>query len=235
MPVADGDISDDPRAAFSLVELLVVLAIMAILASLVAPAAGRARRRAQQTACVSNLRQVGLLFMVYGNERGGQYPWAHDPISPGIWLWMGRGWRPVLEPYAPRNAAGGIFFCPGDAKARAQFDSTSYAYSMSFYHSPEQINEMTSVADNYSNPRPAVPQRAAAVVYPARKILAGEWSSVHAPFAADRGWFGPGGRRVFLFADNHVRPLDADQLAPANDGNPNPNLTRDGLRGGDTP
>lgn len=223
------------RAAFSLVELLVVMAVVSILLGLVLPAAQRARRQAQRTACASNLRQIGLLFTLYGNERGGQYPWANDPIRPGIWLWMGRGWRPVLEPYAPTNSAGGIFACPGDAKARAQYDSTSYAYSMAFYHSPEQINGMTAVADNYSNPRPAVPQRAANVAEPSRKILAGEWSSVHAPFAADRGWFGPGGRRVFLFAENHVRSLDAAEIAIANDGNPNPNLTRDGIRGADVP
>lgn len=223
------------QAAFSLIELLVVIAIIAVLVSVVMPALSRARRRAQQMACSSNLRQVGLLFTAYTMENRDYYPSADDPVRPGIWLWMGRGWRPVLETYASRNPYGGIFFCPGDEKARAQYDSTSYAYSLSFYHSPEQINGMTAVADNYSNPRPAVPQRSSNVRSPSRKVLAGEWSSVHFPFSADRGWFGPGGRRVFLFADNSVLTHAASEIAPANDGNPNPNLTRDGIRGEDLP
>ena len=224
---------DRRRRAFTLVELLVVIAIVAVLMGLALPGLSRAQVRAQQVACSSNLRQVGQAFLLYGNERLGLYPWAEDPVQSGVWLWMGRGWRPVLESYVPRAGSAGVFHCPADRKSAAQFDSTSYAYSMAFYHSPDQVNGMTSVADNYGNPRPPVPQRAGNVEFPGRKILAGEWLSVHARLAGDRGWFGPGGRRLFLFADHHVEPVDAERLRPANDGNPNPNLTRDGIRGAD--
>ncbi len=221
------------RAGFTLVELLTVLAIVAVLASLSLTGLTRARQRGQQTVCGNNLRQIGMAFLMYGNDRNEEYPWAQDPVRPGIWLWMGRGWRPELEPYAPRGGGPGVFFCPADKKAAAQYDNTSYAYSMAFYHSPEQINGMTSTADNYSNPRPPVRQKFGNVAQPSMKILAGEWSSVHAPFAGDRGWFGPGGNRMFLFADYHVEPVEASRLKTANDGNPNPNLTRDGIRGSD--
>lgn len=220
-------------SGFTLVELLTVMVIVAILASLSLTGLTRARRRGQETLCSNNLRQIGCAFLLYGNEHRDEYPWAQDPLRPGIWLWMGRGFRPTLEPYAPRGGAAGVFFCPADRKAAAQYDYTSYAYSLSFYHSPEQIDGMTSVADNYSNPRPPVRQKAAFVATPSSKILSGEWSSVHAPFAADRGWFGPGGKRVFLFADLHVESVEASRLLPANDGNPNPNLTRHGIRGAD--
>ncbi len=223
------------RTGFTLIELLVTLGIIAILAAMLMPGLTRARRAAHRTVCASNLRQVGLAFEMYLQSHAGVYPWAEDPVRPGIWLWMGRGWRPELEPFLPRAGGPGVFFCPGDVKASQQYDYTSYAYSMAFYHSPEQINGMTSTADNYTNPRPPAPQKAAAVVFPSSKVLAGEWSSVHAPFVGDRGWFAPGGQRNFLFADGHVAFVEAASLRTANDGNPNPNLTRDGVRGSDVP
>jgi len=220
------------RRAFTLVELLVVMAVLAALAGLLLPALRSAVNSARRTTCLGNLGQVGMGFQSYLQDAGEVFPAADDPVSanPMFWLWMGRGWRPLLAPYL---AEPKVFWCPTDTGAVAKFETTSYAYSMAFYHSPEQINSMTTAAATYSNPQPTIPQRLARVRLPGQKVLAGEWTSNHRAAPGDNGWWNWSGARNMLFVDGHAVFCDAEGILPANDGFPDPNLTRDGVRGFD--
>ena len=58
-------------SGFTLVELLVVIAIMSVLASMLFPVFARAREKARQTTCTSNLKQIGLALIMYADDYAG--------------------------------------------------------------------------------------------------------------------------------------------------------------------
>ncbi|MBC8136245.1 MAG: prepilin-type N-terminal cleavage/methylation domain-containing protein [Fibrella sp.] len=78
------------RAGFTLVELLVVIAVIALLTAVLLPVFAQAREKARQTACLSNLRQIGMGWTLYANDYdGGFCPVTYtvmDPV-PTIYYW----------------------------------------------------------------------------------------------------------------------------------------------------
>jgi prepilin-type N-terminal cleavage/methylation domain-containing protein/prepilin-type processing-associated H-X9-DG protein len=227
--------------AFTLVELLVVIAILAILASLLFPVASRAREASRRTTCLSNLRQIGVAFSMYLADWDDCFPNTGDP-----YLWMGRRWRWVLEPYLGErlerdpahpgeplrsSRTPQVLLCPSDDTAGEKYDSTSYGYTAACYHTPGQIAAMTT-ADLWQQDRfPCATQRLASVAYPSQKVLVAEWLTNHDSLSV--GWWDWRGARNYLFVDGHARYLRARQLNPAVTGLPDPNLTVGGLGGKD--
>jgi len=226
------------ECGFTLVELLVVIAIIALLLSVLTPSLRKAKLIAVRLKCAHNLKQIDLAVNMYLNANDNTYPCAQDPLPAGYWLWMGRGWRSFVAPHLGGNIDANnpsVLYCPQDRAAKEKYESTSYAYSMAFYHSPEQIDGMSSPADTYEDPQPSIPQRTVNVAKPSGKILIGEWLSNHSPVDEDSGWWCWEGSRNYLFADGQVRFLEAGQIRPAKDELPDANLTVRGIKGLDWP
>jgi prepilin-type N-terminal cleavage/methylation domain-containing protein len=72
------------RKAFTLIELLVVIAIIAILAAILFPVFARARENARRASCMSNLKQIGLGFMMYSQDYDEMMPMNNVTGSPTL-------------------------------------------------------------------------------------------------------------------------------------------------------
>src|SRR4051812_41644478 len=62
------------KYGFTLVELLVVIGIIALLISMLLPALNQARKQAESTQCLAQLRQCGQTLYIYANQNKGYFP-----------------------------------------------------------------------------------------------------------------------------------------------------------------
>lgn len=94
------------KRAFTLIELLVVIAIIAILAAILFPVFAQAKQAAKKSADLSNMKQIGLGFMMYSADYDDTAPFSRVVPNGGDW-WTARmmNWKDLTHPYI-KNGGG---------------------------------------------------------------------------------------------------------------------------------
>ena len=92
------------RAGFTLIELLVVIAIIAILASILFPVFSRAREKARQASCASNMKQIALSVLMYAQDYDSSMPFYSTENQDYYWY-------DAIYPYVQDWQ---LFVCPGE-------------------------------------------------------------------------------------------------------------------------
>ncbi len=195
------------RKGFTLIELLVVIAIIAILAAILFPVFAKAREKARQSSCASNLKQIALAHLQYLQDYDERFLYGWHVYS------CSSTWEGFLVPYVMNNQ---IFACPSGPGWTTYSDSGNYGWMYDELRGAElatlsqagDVSRYYLCFDSYSS-------------YVTNDDLDGnatanEWSDMTASLGADRtdkyaAWRHNDGANV-AFCDGHVKWVKREEM-----------------------
>ena len=123
------------RRGFTLIELLVVIAIIAILAAILFPVFARAREKARQASCASNVKQIMLSILMYNQDYDEKLPQSWSGAD--AWGGPSKTWADLVQPYVKNTQ---LFVCPSNLTTSMGWEGqpnrfqVSYGYNCNVTH-----------------------------------------------------------------------------------------------------
>ncbi|WP_395088680.1 type II secretion system protein [Armatimonas sp.] len=202
------------KKAFTLIELLVVIAIIAILAAILFPVFSKAREKARQTSCVSNVRQMGTAWMMYVQDYDETFPPNNSPVATNAEWVLRPGAAFPCKPCRPINKVTGL---PYDPRVFAM----PYVKNDQMFRCPSDVGIPTSIAAEPTAGKPVWKAEGssyclntvvtrlgtlAAIPVPSDTYMGAEIYGWHGDDAANRWSVATGHpNRVTYFVDGHAK------------------------------
>jgi prepilin-type N-terminal cleavage/methylation domain-containing protein/prepilin-type processing-associated H-X9-DG protein len=214
------------RRAFTLIELLVVIAIIAILAAILFPVFAKAREKARQASCQSNVKQLGLAFHQYCADYDQTWPLRCTDVPGGQ---PGNPWVAAflypdeIQPYIKNEQ---IFTCPSKVNAPGFWNTNRYdPVTRTVVNDPQGLHAKTKYGLNCAVLDWWFGRADAEVKYPARSIIIGDmWENTWDGRISPLNWWdtnaychgtgaavhNDGGN--YLYMDGHAKWQRPDQI-----------------------
>lgn len=136
------------KSGFTLIELLVVIAIISILAAILFPVFATAREKARQTACASNLKQIGIATLQYIQDYDELYP---SGTFFGVqYADHGCGWTRQMYPYIKSKQ---VLVCPNDGKgSRLSYVGNANVYGVANFSKQSSVTQTVLLCEMQNFP-----------------------------------------------------------------------------------
>ncbi len=206
------------RRGFTLIELLVVIAIIAILAAILFPVFARAREKARQASCASNIKQLQLGITMYTQDYDELMPredYNLPPSAAGNDVGEDSTWRGVIFPYVKNSQ---LFQCPSFRITTNPFDGSINDYGQNAGYRINDVHQDSGSPTPPGGTALAQVEDASSVIF----LCESDGSSEGAGNAVNTHGYVPSGAWAkrhngganYSFVDGHVKWLVPNNLCP---------------------
>lgn len=183
-----------------MIELLVAVAIIAILMALAFPMFSNARKRAKQTACSNNLKQLGIAIACYVQDWDEKLPWAWDDNEV-----IGYGKRPSLhDVLAPYVRAEEVWRCPSDTGETFLQDPMTYHSRTSPFFAYDNLSSYAWTGKGWLIQTQLAARPVSAIKSASRGVQLSELRPWHGVYDPNERIFESQAKYIVLHFDGHI-------------------------------